>query len=353
MLSHLSKKLYIVIPAYNPSEQMLHVISELSETIDCSIICVNDGSVSESEHVFEMAEEKGATVLSHDENKGKGCALKTAFRYILDNDGDDSVIATVDADGQHDTDSVVKCIESLGDANDTIVLGARCFNDSTKIPLRSRFGNVVTRIVTRFLCGLKVSDTQTGLRSFSSKLLPFMLEVKGERYEYEMNMLLDSKEKGIVLMETPINTIYEGGNQSSHFRPLIDSVKIYSAIIKYIGASLTCFVVEYLIFIILAKSTGYIFVSTYVARFVSSLLNFFLNKKVVFKSNKSLWICIVEYYALAFLSSTLSAACIKGLIHLPHGGVEGLKIVVDSLIFILNYIIQSRIIFTRKRNSMV
>ena len=348
-MTHFNKKIYIVIPAYNPSEQMTDVIHELQESIDCSIVCVNDGSDPESDSIFKSASDLGAHVLKHDQNKGKGCALKTAFQYIQENSTEDSIIATVDADGQHDTESVIKCIDALGEADDTILLGARSFDDKKKIPLRSRFGNVVTRIVTRFLCGLKVSDTQTGLRCFSSQLLPFMLDVKGERYEYEMNMLLDSKEHKINLKEVSINTIYDNGNQSSHFRPIIDSVHIYSSILKYIAASLTCFVVEYLIFIILVKTTGRIFASTYIARLISSLLNFVLNKKVVFKSDKSVIICIVEYYILAFLSSTLSATMIKGLLFLTHGGVEWLKMVVDTLIFVLNYVIQSRLIFTHKK----
>ena len=339
-------KVFVVIPAYNPDKKLSELVGELvGHSLD-NIICVNDGSVSESDLVFEDIKKSGVTVLIHEQNKGKGIALKTAFSYIQNIcDADDSIV-TVDADGQHDIDSIMNCIDALKNDN-TLVLGARIIENRQDVPFRSRFGNAFTKIFTRIFCGLNLKDTQTGLRCFSCKLLPFMIDIEGDRYEYEMNVLLKSHQKGISFTEVPISVIYENDNKSSHFNPVKDSIIIYSVIFRYIGASLLSFLVEYILFMILVHNIKSIFISTYIARFFSSLVNYFLNKRVVFKSDKNAIVCLVEYYILVILSGTLSAACIKLIVGIIGGHVGIIKILVDTTIFLLNYFVQKKIIFKK------
>lgn len=337
------KETYIVIPALNPDIKLLNLVNDIRDDFDCRIICVNDGSDESSKYIFDDLKENSVIVLEHDHNKGKGRALKTAFEYIAKEDVD-SIVVTVDADGQHDISSIKKCVNAV-ENEEELVLGARDLATSNTVPLRSRFGNTFTKYVTRIVFGIKLSDTQTGLRAFSSFMLPYMLSVNGERYEYEMNMIIGCRNNDIKIVEVPINTIYENENKSSHFRPIMDSIRIYFTFFKYIFSSISSSVVEYLIFLLLVYKTDNIFISTYIARFVSSVFNFTINKKVVFRSKQNTVISVIKYYMLVVASATLSAFLVNYLVTLLGNGVEWIKIVVDSTIFILNYIIQRRWIF--------
>ena len=337
------KETYIVIPALNPDIKLLNLVKDIRDSFECRIICVNDGSDENSKYIFDALKEKSVIVLEHEYNKGKGRALKTAFEFIATEDID-SVVVTVDADGQHDISSIKKCVNAV-ENEEELVLGARDLATSNTVPLRSRFGNTFTRYVTRIVFGIKLSDTQTGLRAFSSFMLPYMLSVNGERYEYEMNMIIGCRNNSIKIVEVPINTIYENENKSSHFRPIMDSIRIYFTFLKYILSSISSAVVEYLLFLLLVYKTNNIFISTYVARFVSSVFNYTINKNVVFKSAQNTVVSVIKYYLLVIMSATLSAFVVNYLVSLLGNGVEWIKIVVDSAIFILNYIIQRRWIF--------
>ena len=189
-------------------------------------------------------------MLVHEVNKGKGRAMKTAFEYILNNRPNKPNVITVDGDGQHLAVDVKKCIELLEENPHAFVMGVRNFNDEN-VPARSRFGNKITRTVFRLLCGIKVSDTQTGLRAIPFEHLPLMLQIDGDRYEYETNQLFAVKQAGIEFKETVINTVYIEEHQTSHFRPIRDSIRIYGVIIKYIASSLASTLVDVSLFTLL------------------------------------------------------------------------------------------------------
>ena len=116
----------------------------------------------------------------------------------------------MDADGQHRMADAMKICSAARNRPDALVLGGRRFTGG--VPLRSRFGNAVTRFVYRMSTGLNVCDTQTGLRSFHIQLLPRMLEIPGERYEYEMNVLLELAKARTPIIEEEIETIYLDNN---------------------------------------------------------------------------------------------------------------------------------------------
>lgn len=214
----------IVIPAYEPDRLLIKLLETIPRTYQ--VVIVDDGSKAAYESIFKEAMTY-AHVISYQENAGKGHALKEAFKYIKEN-YQEYIVATMDSDMQHTITDCEKLIEAASNNLNTLILGKRLFNK--KVPLRSRLGNSITRNIYKKVSGLKIYDTQTGLRAFSYKLIDYMLSLPGNRYEYEMNMLLNLKSQGIDYLEIPIETIYFDHNKKSHFNTYKDAYQIYKSI---------------------------------------------------------------------------------------------------------------------------
>ena len=136
----------------------------------------------------------------------------------------------MDCDGQHRVEDALK-IAALASKNlEKLIIGKRVRDK--KVPLRSKLGNAITRFFYRLITHIDVYDTQSGLRAFSSKLIPFMLNVDGSRFEYEMNVLLACSKEKIKIKEIDIETIYIEGNKGTHFNAVVDSFKIYKTMFK-------------------------------------------------------------------------------------------------------------------------
>ena len=287
------------------------------------------------------------SVIHHEVNKGKGAALKTAFKYATSLDDSITGAITADADGQHKIKDIVRISECMDQHPDALALGCRSFTDKA-IPFRSRFGNTVSRYMYRWLCGVKVSDTQTGLRGLSRKFMAISCNIEGDAYEYETNMLISAKENGVPFEEISIETVYEGKNESSHYNPIKDSIKIYAILFRYAFSSLASMLLDYLLFGLLTYLGLSIMVSTYIARVCSAVFNFLLNKKVVFRSNGSLAKQALQYGLLAFVSGTASGLLVTFFTKLL--GIDRIivKIVVDTLLFFINYHVQRVFIFAKK-----
>jgi len=225
----MNDKIIVLIPAYEPTLDMINLLEELNEKNLKSVV-VDDGSGKEYSDIFKKAK-KYSTVLVHADNRGKGAALKTGYKYISENYKSDFVIVTVDCDGQHKIDDAVKICEFALKHENFLVIGKRLRGEKT--PLRSYLGNAITRFVYRITTGIDVYDTQSGLRAFSCKLLPFMLKVDGERFEYEMNVLLECPKNKVKIKEIKIETIYIDKNSGSHFNAVKDSARIYKKIFSH------------------------------------------------------------------------------------------------------------------------
>src|SRR5699024_653693 len=280
----------IVIPAYNPDKKLINLVKEIIDSSFEHIIIVNDGSKAESRDIFKyLAKLKECTILNHAVNLGKGRALKTAFNYFLNHHKDSLGAVTVDADGQHSTEDIHKVTSKLMQRPNSLVLGVRDFSEES-IPFRSRFGNVLTKKIFSFASGLSLSDTQTGLRGIPYAFMKHLMNVSGERFEYEMNMLLECKVKNVQIEEVNIETIYIEQNSSSHFNSVLDSVKIYTVFLKYTFSLLSSFGLDILLFMILSIlfkeliPQYFIIVATIGARVLSSIFNYMVNKTVVFTS---------------------------------------------------------------------
>ena len=342
----------IVIPSLNPDEKLIQLLSDLREASFANIVLVNDGSATEYNTFFEQARTQyGCTVLTHAVNQGKGRALKTAFHHLL-TACEPCCAVTVDADGQHRLPDIIAVAQETAAHPESLVFGCRDFSPkTTNVPARSRFGNVLTRRLLRLLCGISLSDTQTGLRGFSPHTMRQFLATHGERYEFEMNMILDAKEHGIPLREVPIETVYIEDNQSSHFTPLKDSLRIYAVFGKFILSSVASFVVDlglFALFCFLFRSLGggtAIVVSSYVARVLSALFNYWMNKNKVFKSTadprRTLW----RYALLCTCQITVSAFATKALVGWLLLNETLVKAVVDGLLFLVSFRIQRGWVF--------
>lgn len=347
--------LTIIVPSYNPDEKLKKVVDGLREKGFHDIIVVNDGSDEKHQEPFEMAGK--CTVIHHKVNKGKGRALKTAFAFCLENRRDSLGVITVDGDNQHHPDDVYACGKALLENRQSLVLGCRNFKGDD-VPPRSKFGNGMTKGIFKFLCGLKISDTQTGLRAISMMRLPEMMEVKGERYEYETNMLLETKNMELPIYEVPIRTIYINENESSHFNPIKDSIKIYSMILKFFMNSILSTLIDlglyFLISTVLVRcgfsQAAMVFGATVLARACSSFFNYKMNRKVVFGQGGTH--SVVKYYILCAGQMTVSAL----LVYLLSGAWAAssflstvMKAIVDTCLFFISFRIQKNWVFKRER----
>lgn len=345
----------ILIPALNPDEKMVRLVNELKDNGFENIIIVNDGSEKKYEQYFERTRENGAIVLKHCVNLGKGRALKTGFNEFLNSFGYLKGVITVDADGQHKLEDIKQINEKLLKNSNKLILGSRNF-DGENVPFRSKFGNKITRSIFSFLTGVKVQDTQTGLRGIPTEYITKLMNIPGERFEYEMNMLMETKKNGIEIIEEDISTIYEENNKSSHFNPLVDSYRIYMIFFKYMMSSLISFIVDiglYKIIFEIFKNIAGIYViaiSTIGARIVSSFVNYKINKNTVFRtSNKS---SIIKYYILCIIQMLVSAGGVSYVYNLVGEKNEILiKIIVDIILFFVNFKIQKEWVFRREKNK--
>jgi glycosyltransferase involved in cell wall biosynthesis len=278
-------RMTILIPAYMPDGKMIKLIEDLKATGKRRIIIVDDGSGEGCRHLFDTAKEKGCIVLTHDKNMGKGKALKTGFKYIIRENLQESVV-TADCDGQHIPEDIIKVGEACNAHKDCIIMGRRKF--AKDVPLRSRIGNGITRMVFDTASGSKLYDTQTGLRGFSFDMLPWLCSLKGDRYEYEMNMLLQAASEGYGFFEIPINTVYLEKNKSSHFNTFKDSVKVYLPIIKYSMSSITAGLIDFFLLMVFQLFTPSLFLAVMGARVCSSLYNYTMNRLFVFPGGRNI-----------------------------------------------------------------
>lgn len=335
-----------LVPAYEPSEQLLMLLPQLTGA-GLSVVVVDDGSGPDFAPLFQKAAEYG-TVLTHPVNRGKGAALKTGYRWLSEHVAGPFTVVAVDADGQHRLPDVLRLCEEAERTPEVLVLGGRAFQG--KVPLRSRVGNAITRFVFTLSTGLRVHDTQTGLRACGRELLPFLLSVEGERYEYEMNVLLDCSRQKVPLREVPIETVYIDDNASSHFDALRDSVRIYKEILKFSLSSLTAFAVDYLLFALLSPFAGE-WLANILARVVSAAVNFTINRRMVFCSDKPLLRSALQYALLAAVILAGNTLLLTLLVE--KAGMPGLlaKLLVELVFFLLSWTVQRCLIFRRRAKT--
>lgn len=344
----------VLIPAYEPGARLDVLVAGLfAADPDVEVVIVDDGSGPVYADVFGRVSARGATVLHHPRNRGKGAALKTGFDHALaTHPGDDLV--TADADGQHTVDDILRVAVALRDdaavGAPTLVLGCRSFSGT--VPLRSRVGNVLARGIFRLASGWRLSDTQTGLRGIPSGHLAWARDLPGDRFEYEQNMLLRARGAGIATREIPIETVYLEDNASSHFRPLADSLRVALPLILFAGSSLVAFVIDTVALLIFTALTGMLVPSIIAARVLSASVNFAVNRRVVFRARSTgsptaRRMVVGQALRYAVLAIALLASNIVWLEALTGFGVTlaVAKIATEAVLFVTSYGAQRSFVF--------
>ena len=335
--------MYVLIPAYQPDARLPRLILELHRADPSTkIVVVDDGSGQKFSDIFEASATAGAHVISYEHNRGKGYALREGFTWIRDVAGDSpECVVTADADGQHTLNDIFRVGRRCTDTGKS-VLGVREFVGH--VPARSRIGNTATSALFWLATGWKLKDTQTGLRAFPVALLPALLEVQGDRYEYELRVLLHLAKFRHPVTQIPIETIYEAGNPTSHFRPLQDSARIWAPLLKFAASSGVATIIDYVLVLVLNALTGALFFPVIAARLVSASVNFAMNRRVFEATGVPLRRSALRYAALAVavIAGSYTILAVLTGIGMP---LWIAKIIADTTMYLVSYSAQSRYVF--------
>ncbi|HIX06820.1 MAG TPA: bifunctional glycosyltransferase family 2/GtrA family protein [Candidatus Fournierella pullicola] len=358
------KAVPVIIPSLEPDERLPLLLTDMKEAGIENIVLVDDGSGPKYAPVFERAErEWGCVVLRHAVNLGKGRALKTAFNHCLNTWPDAPGAITADSDGQHSPQDILRFMQAMTEHPDSLLLGCRDFDDAG-VPFKSRWGNKITCFMFRALCGVSVSDTQTGLRGVPSSFMKRLMNVPGERFEFESNMLIETRDR-LPILELPIQTIYDSKeNHTSHFHPLRDSARIYAIFGKFLFSSLSSSVLDLALFSLFLLPLGLfmsspsgsgrvlmVFVCTALARLFSASYNYYMNHRVVFHSQADHKGAVVRYVLLAaaqMLASAGLVSLITCLLAPPDGWEIAIKALVDIVLFFLSFQIQREFVYKKR-----
>jgi glycosyltransferase involved in cell wall biosynthesis len=342
--AHAAPRPVALIPAYKPEPAVVGIATELSASGRFqAVICVDDGSGLDYRQIFEQLEQRGIVVLRHFVNLGKGMALRTGINHIACTYLHTVGIVTLDADGQHLAKDVCAVAEALQQHPTSLIMGCRQL--PVGAPLRSRFGNLMTRHVIRFCTGMQIGDTQTGLRGIPMQMLPDLLRQATNGYDFETEMLVNLGESQTRIVEVPISAVYIDDNRSSSFRPLRDSIAIYFVFVRHVGNALLTALLDYVVFaaaLMLGKGLG---ISLIAGRVVAGLFNYYVGKTFVFKSKHHALRGLLAYTALVAALATISYFSISFMV--SHTGIPPLlaKLLVESVIFFASFAIQRVYIF--------
>ncbi|MFT3970785.1 MAG: bifunctional glycosyltransferase family 2/GtrA family protein [Micropruina sp.] len=330
----------VLVPAYEPDHRLLNLLRELAATApELDVVVVDDGSGARYASVFSDAAMLGADVIGFPANRGKGAALKHGFAHIAAHYPGQEVVCA-DADGQHTVRDIVRVGRTIRPG--ALALGVRAFTG--RVPLRSRVGNTLTRWVFRAATGTALSDTQTGLRGYPASALEWLGEVPGDRFEYEFNLLLRAGGAGWTIEELPIDTVYLADNGSSHFRPLVDSVRVYLPLLAFAASSLAAFWVDLVALLVVNALTGNLLTAVVAARGLSSAVNFGINRRLVFASRRALRPTLVRYYLLVAVLLVANYGLLAALTGLGVGLLAA-KLLVEPTLFLAAYQVQRSFVF--------
>jgi glycosyltransferase involved in cell wall biosynthesis len=337
----------ILIPAYEPDQQLAALIRSIRDVEPwATVVVVDDGSGPEYKDVFDGVNALGCHVVGYARNRGKGFALKTGFGFIADHLPGRNVVCA-DSDGQHTIVDILRVAAAVQPGLPAMVLGTRNFTGT--IPARSKLGNTATRLLFTLATGERISDTQTGLRGYPGAMLPWLRSVRGERYEYELNLLLEAKQSGYAISSVDIATVYLDHNSGSHFRPLADSIRIYAPLLKFLASSFAAFLVDTVVFLLLTLATDSLLVAVVGARAVSSAVNFLVNRRMVFEHgrDKTATATGVRYFSLAIVLLAANYGLISILDALSMAALPA-KVLAEIALLTVSYVVQQRFLFSRR-----
>lgn len=358
------KRCVLIVPALEPNKDFIGFIDELLALHLGPIVVVDDGSGVKYRKVFRtLCLKENCTVLFHEKNKGKGASIKTAIRWCLNHFSEFMGVITVDCDGQHRPKDVKAVYDKLvAVAEDNLVLGVRAFDEEIT-PKLSRTGNRIASSVMRAIYSIDLADTQTGLRGFHRSMLDWLLTVRGDRYDYELNVLIEAKKANISFTLVPVDTVYFRGNIESHYRPFADSLYIARimarGLLRYFASSLTSSALDLTLFILLTKLifanlplSSRILLGTLIARIFSSMLNYMINRRIVFSQDTRFYPTMLRFYTLWVCQ--LSVSCLLVLTFTALSGIDEvfIKMMVDVCLALISYQVQLRWVFKSPKHTI-
>ncbi len=341
----------VLIPAYKPGKYFVPLIADLLTLGAPAVMIIDDGSGPEYAALFSQAsalDPARVRLLRHAINLGKGAALKMGLNYALVEFPHAPGFVTADADGQHAPADIARVSARLAANPDSLIMGVRTFK--ADVPFRSRLGNNATRALMHVVAGQKLTDTQSGLRGVPASLIPHLLRLTPSGYEFELDMLLTCKFQACPILEEPIQTIYLEGNQSSHFQPIRDSMRIYFLLFRFSLVSLFTAVVDNAVFALVFRSTASVAESQIAGRLIALIFNYSTARSVVFRSRQSHAVVLPKYLALVAANAALSYLFIEAIHSEFHFPIIPTKLGVETLLFIANFAIQRDFVFTRRRS---
>ena len=317
-----NSKSIIFIPSYQPENTLVVLAKALFEK-GYKVLVVDDGSGDKFLPIFNEVS-KYAEVLHYQANHGKGYALKYGFEHIYKNYHEYECVITADGDGQHHIMDIDRVSDTCQNEH-KIIIGDRTFD--VKIPLRSKVGNDMSKFTQSLATYRFLHDNQCGLRAFPMETLPLLTKIKGNRYEYEMNVMNFILNKELPFKMLKVQTIYEEGNKTSHFRPIRDTILIQGVLIKNLIISLLCFALQ--------------------------VVGSYLFLRYLFNANNGLASVIFDYelsIASAIVMGLLFNIVFSLLVSRPtHVGKSILRIVLYQLILSVGYFIGT-LFFSRMFN---
>lgn len=230
-----------------------------------------------------------------------------------------------------------------------MVLGVRQFEGD--VPFKSRFGNNISAFTFKLATGIELRDTQTGLRGYPHKMLPWLCSVNGSRFEYEQNLLLKSKKSGISIKQLPIATIYDNNNQGTHFRAVQDSISVLMPILKFCSSSIISGCLDFVLYFLFKSLSGSLFYSIFLARAISSTFNYSVNKIFVFDAkDTSDRQSAPKYFGLVIVIMLLN----YGLMFLltKKIGMHDFpaKVLTEVTLFTMSFSVQKLFVFKKDKN---
>ena len=202
----MNKKVLIITPAYNEEKVLSGVIRNIKtelqslKDMNADVMVVNDGSSDNTKTVAE----KSTTTISHLVNMGSGAATRTGLEYAKRNNYDYAV--TIDADGQHLATDLTKVINKLVSENYDLVIGSRLL-DAEGMPYHRVLGNKLLNLATGIIFGVRVTDSQSGLKGFSRKAIE-KIDIRSNGFEFCSEIVWRAKQANLKIIEVPIKAVY-------------------------------------------------------------------------------------------------------------------------------------------------
>lgn len=337
-------KVIALIPAYDPGEIIIDVVKATRDQVD-QVILVNDGSDEKNTTILRSLNDQfeNIVLVEHAINHGKGHAIMTGFSTAMQLECD--AIVMLDSDGQHDPLEISQFIGYARKNNSHFIMGVR--SEISKMPLRSKFGNMSMSAVFRVFYGQSIRDTQSGFRFLSAAFAKQILKnVKAGRYETEMKMLTFAAKNNIRIDQVPIKTIYIDENRNSKFRPVNDSLRVLGSLFAYAGVGFASFLLDYGVYLLITYILSGSFLTAHaVSRSISGIFNYYANKRYVFNHSGKFAGTVGKYLLAVVFSLFLSASILYFLVDYAHINRALAKPIAEFSTFFINFFVLGRFVF--------